>query len=355
MSLMISLSPLPRLPPLPPIPTPVPIGREPEEIFPVVIIDKPVWLEIAEWVAGWLIENILRPGTEWFIGIVEWILAEIKVLKHNLFEILAELYETDLGFLFITAGTILLTTYLPQLIAVIKDSAIGNVIAKIQEWVKGGVGRLLELTAFVDLVAISDLLAVIWPMWRDLMGQLSEAISGIAEELGEGTGYVHAWISVVHGMVLTSNALLGVPAQASVIESFEKSEEFLRNASENFRRYAHDPGLIVRDIIETYYVPYATRIRDTQASLIESITTNRDEAVTLMGTVTDFRDRVDHWIGIQPAATAAIVEEKFGPLSSGLTRFIDDFITIVRPAIDASITILETRADRIEAANAVAA
>jgi len=173
--------------------------------------------------------------------------------------------------------------------------------------------------------------------------------------LGEGTGYIHAWVSVVHGLVLTSNALLGIEGKASELEAFEATESFLRNVSENFRRYAHDPGLIVRDIIETYYIPYAERIKDTQGELIESVATNRDHTLNLYSVMRDFEGSLTHFIAIQPIETAAIVEEKLGPLRDSLGGFLDNFQMNILPAIEESLSALERRADWIEAANASAA
>jgi len=354
-SLMTSLQPLPPLPPIQiEVFEPVPYWEEPEEVFPSEI-DAPLWLEVGYLLVEWVIENAVVPLVEEIVDLVTWMEAEVAVIKHEVYLFLAEVYKTDLGFLLITIGTMLLSIYLPQWIEAFKESTIGQILKRIQDWMGEGLGRILELMAFVDLVAISEIMEVVWPLWRDLMGQLSAAISGLAGELAEGTGYIHAWVSVVYGLVLTSNSLLGIDSKVSAVEALEKSEEFTRNVSENFRRYAHDPGLIVSDIIENYYVPYANRIKDGQLSLIESITTNRDTAVDLMADFTYLNDSLEHFIRIQPAETAAIVAEKLGPISDSLNNFVDGFNQIVLPGVNGLLAALETRADRIEAANASAA
>lgn len=355
MSLTDSLVPFEPLPPIQvDVPVPVPTGQEPEEIFPTVEVE-PWWMFIVEAAVDFLVDFVLRPAIEAVIEAVEWMIAELRYWKHLFFELLAELYDTNLGFLMLTVATIVAAIYIPQLVLLIKDSSIGKLISSIFDWVKKSTGRLLELIGFIDLVAISQMLEVVWPEWRTLMAQLSDVTSALAEELGQGSAYISAWFSTVHSFALLGVSFLDIDPRAAELRAFEETDSFLKHINENFRKYAHDPGLIIRDIIENIYIPYAIEFQDGQQDVIKSVGENRDTIWTHYSLLKDLEDNLVHFIEIQPEETAAIVEAKLGPIAESLGSFLDDFATNVLPRIDGALTVLNQRADWIEQANKSAA
>lgn len=333
---------------------PVPIGEEPEEVFPTVEAE-PWWWFIVEATVDFLVDVVLRPAIEAVIEAVEWMIEELRYWKKLFFELLADLYDTNLGFLMLTVATIVAAVYIPQLVALIKDSSIGKVIGSIFDWVKKSTGRLLELIGFIDLVAISQMLEVIWPEWRTLMAQLSDVTSSLAEELGQGSAYISAWFSTVHSFALLGISFLDIDPRAAELRAFEETDAFLKHINENFRKYVHDPGLIIRDIIENIYIPYATEFKDGQQDVIKSVGENRDTIWTHYSLLKNLEDNLVHFIAIQPEETAAIVTRKLGPIAESLGSFLDDFAVNILPRIDSALSTLEQRADRIEAANKSAA
>lgn len=187
------------------------------------------------------------------------------------------------------------------------------------------------------------------------MAQLSDVTSALAEELGQGSAYISAWFSTVHSFALLGISFLDIDPKAAELRAFEETDAFLKHINENFRRYSHDPGLIIRDIIEHIYIPYATEFRDGQQGVIEGITENQNTILTHYGLLKDLEDNLVHFIAIQPEETAAIVEAKLGPIAESLGDFLDDFAETILPGIQGALTVLEQRADWIEAANASAA
>jgi len=354
-SLIISLQPLP--PSLPPVIIPEIVEVTPTPIveYPIEEEREPWWVDIAVWIGNWIVDTVLRPATEWFVELINWITDELRYWKHLFFEALADLYETDLGFLYIALGTILIGVYAPQIIAKIAASGFGLAIKNITAWIKEKIGNILNLAAIEDILAINEMAKLFWPEWRDLMSMLSDATSALAEELGQGSAYISAWFSTVHAFALLGTSFLDIEPEAAELQAFEETESFLKKINEKFRDYSHNPGQIVRDIIDELYIPHATQFKDAQQGLIDTVGQARTDIDNTFDLIQDAHDTLDHFIGIQPEETAAIVEEKLGPIRDGLDVFIYEYRVNVLPKIEGTITILENRAAMIEERNAILA
>ena len=355
MSLTLSYEvPTPSLPPviIPEIVavTPVPTVEVPEEEE-----REPWWVDIAAWIGNWIVDTFLRPATEWFVELINWITDELRYWKHLFFEALADLYETDLGFLYIALGTILIVVYAPQIIAKIAASGFGLAIKKVADWIKEKIGNILNLAAIEDILALNEMAKLFWPEWRDLMSMLSNATSALAEELGQGSAYISAWFSTVHAFALLGTSFLDIEPEAAELQAFEETESFLKKINEKFRDYSHHPGQIVRDIIDELYIPHATQFKDSQQGLIDTVGQARTDIDNTFDLITAAQESLDHFIGIQPDETAAIVEKKLGPISEALGDLIYEYRLEVLPRIDGTLEILENRADMIEERNAILA
>ena len=355
MSLTISLQPLPPL--LPPVIIPEIVEVTPTPIveYPIEEEREPWWVDIAAWIGNWIVDTVLRPATEWFVELINWITDELRYWKHLFFEALADLYETDLGFLYIALGTILVGVYAPQIIAKIASSGFGLAIKNITAWIKEKIGNILNLAAIEDILALNEMAKLFWPEWRELMSMLSDATSALAEELGQGSAYISAWFSTVHAFALLGTSFLDIEPEAAELQAFEETESFLKKINEKFRDYSHNPGQIVRDIIDELYIPHATQFKDAQQALIGTVADARDDINETFDLIQNAHDTLEHFIGIQPEETAAIVEEKLGPIRDGLDDFIYEYRLNVLPKIEGTIKILEDRADMIEKRNAILA
>jgi len=354
-SLIISLQPLP--PSLPPVIVPeIWEVMPPEAAAPVVPEEpEPWWWDIATWIGSEIEETVVRPAVEWLVELIEWVVDELRYWKHVFFQALAELYATDLGFLYITIGTILIGVYAPQIIARIAESGFGLAIKNITAWIKEKIGNILNLAAIEDILALNEMAKLFWPEWRDLMSMLSDATSALAEELGQGSAYISAWFSTVHAFALLGTSFLDIEPEAAELQAFEETESFLKKINEKFRDYSHNPGQIVRDIIDELYIPHATQFKDAQQGLIDTVGQARDDINETFDLIEAANEALTHFIGIQPDETAAIVEKKLGPLRDSLDDFIYEYRVNVLPKIEGTITILENRASMIEERNAILA
>jgi len=148
---------------------------------------------------------------------------------------------------------------------------------------------------------------------------------------------------------------LDIEPEAAELQAFEETESFLKKINEKFRDYSHNPGQIVRDIIDELYIPHATQFKDAQQGLIDTVGQARDDINETFDLIEAANEALTHFIGIQPDETAAIVEEKLGPLRDSLGDFIYEYRVNVLPKIEGTITILENRAAMIEERNAILA
>ena len=355
MSLIVSLKP-PTLS-LPPVIIPEIWEVMPEEVAPPVTLEEPepAWVDLVGWIGEQVVDYAVRPAMEWLVELIEWVVDELRYWKKMFFEALAELYATDLGFLYITIGTILIGVYAPQIISRIAASGFGLAIKNITAWIKEKIGNILNLAAIEDILALNEMAKLFWPEWRDLMSMLSDATSALAEELGQGSAYISAWFSTVHAFALLGTSFLDIEPEAAELQAFEETESFLKKINEKFRDYSHNPGRIVRDIIDELYIPHATQFKDSQQALIGTVADARDDIDNTFDLIKDANDALTHFIGIQPEETAAIVEEKLGPIRDGLDDFIYEYRVNVLPKIEGTLKILEDRADMIEERNAILA
>lgn len=306
-------------------------------------------------IADWIVDEIIRPAIESAVWLINWIKAELHYWTYEAVKWLTEFTKTTEGMLVTLAVVIGVAILAPQAIAALAESKIGLAIKKIVDWTKEKVGNILETIHFVDLLAIHQVLLVVWPTWGEIFTPFQDAISALAEQLGQGTGYIHAWLNVGHGLSLVGTSLLGIDPKIGEIRAMEKSMDFMKTIDEKFRNYAHDPGLLTRDIVETFYIPYAEEIRDTQGSTIASIKATREYTLTLNSSIHNLDSAFDNLI----SATLPEFREQMEENLSGMREVFDGFSEyiegVILPKINLAFDVLSERADYLERANAIAA
>lgn len=301
-----------------------------------------------------IIESIVRPAIEGAIWLIDFIRAELRYWTYEAMKFLAELTSTTEGMIVTLALTIVAAVTIPQLIAKFMTTSVGLFITKMVEWVGEKAGNILEAIHFVDLIAVHQVLLAIWPQWRELFTQFSDAISALAEQLGQGSGYIHAWLSVAHGLSMVGTSLLGIDPKVGEIRAMETSQNFMKRLDERFRTYSHDPGEIVVDIINDVYIPYAEEIRDTHTGTIEAIKDTRDYTLTLDQNLNKLDDAIQNLIEATIPELRGKMAENFSGLREVISFYTDWLEGTVLPGIDLSINVLEERADRLERSNEVA-
>jgi len=330
----------------PTMPEGTPVEEEPEQVG---------WfLALLKLAADWIIEEIVRPALEGAVWLLKWIRAELRYWTYEAIKAITELTETTEGLIVVLVAVVALSIFVPQVAAAFMETTVGLFLAKMVEWTKEKVGNILEAIHFVDLVSIHQALMVIWPTWREMWTPFADAVSALSEQLGQGTGYIHAWLSVAHGLSMVGTSLLGMDPKLGELRAVEDSQTFMANLDKKFREYAHDPGLIVTDMIEDLYIPYATEIRDTQGATLEAIQDGRQQILNTNMALTEldraFQSVIDN--------TLPEFQEQMEENLKGIREVIDqysDWITVdILPYFDYTISILDERQRALEQANAVA-
>lgn len=349
--LAVGLQPLPTIPEPPFEPGTIPgEGEETPEYGWFVNLVKAALKVLADW----LIEAIIRPALENAAWLITWIKEELRYWKYEAMKWLTEVTSTTEGLIVVLALVLAASVTIPQLVGKIAASSVGLAIKKLVGWTKEKLGNVLEAIHFVDLVAVHEALLVLWPEWRDMWSQFSDAVSALAEQLGQGSGYIHAWLSTAHGLSMIGTSLLGLEPEIGELRAVEKSQEFFATIDAKMHQYAHDPGIIITDIIDSIYVPYANEIRDTQTGLIESTKDARDRVLDL-----------DNALRVTDAGLQAIIDntvpelrERMADNLAGMRDVVHQYQewveTWLLPPLEAAITSLSLRADYLEQANAVA-
>jgi len=184
-----------------------------------------------------------------------------------------------------------------------------------------------------------------------MMSQLSDVVSALAEELGQGTGYIHAYFSVIHGTALTINAFTGADPELGELAAFEHTNTLLTDINKNFRKYAHDPGSIVTDIIDYMIDHQGGELRDAQTATIDAIRDNYNRVKAVNDALHDFQGRIEHFISIQPEEMQKIVSERLQPIVDTLSDALYVMDTQIMPKIDSIIDALELQSERQERIN----
>jgi len=292
---------------------------------------------------AWLVEEVMKSAAELIATAIENAVAELRYWKMRFFEVLADWLGEDLGWLLAVGLTIGLAILFPKIKAFISGSAISAAYKGIIESIRTGIAKVSELIHLVDLDAINKVLRVVWPEWREASNRINDAISAMSEELGQGTAYIHAYFSVVHGLAMVGSSFTGFPVEAAELRAFEDTDKQLRRIHDRFREYAHDPSKIVRDIIEEIYIPYATEISGYQQGTLTEIEASKAMISDFNISLGALDGALEHFIAIQPDAMSAVITERLGPFAELISGLHDDITITILPMLTGLSDAVEAR------------
>lgn len=309
-----------------------------------------IWRAIRKAIA-WLIDVIIRPFVDWVTKAIAWLTDQLRYWKHKFFELLAKWLENDVFFLGVIVATIALAIYWPKIVAWLTQTSLALMLKGLWEDVKKGVASILDLIHIIELDTINTMLKILWPEWRALMTQLSDVASALAEELGQGSAYIHAYFSVVHGLAIVSNSFIGADPELAEMQAFEDTSAALVRINDRFKRYNENPGELIRDLIEEVYLPYGENIRDAQGATIKEIRDNYNRVQEVNVAMHVLEDSLTHFIKIQPEAMAAIVSARLQPFVDSLTDALYVMDTEIMPKINGIIEAIELQSERQQILN----
>lgn len=302
-------------------------------------------------VTGWIKDNIVEPVVDWVKQLIDDTRTFITIWKHEFRQLLASWLENDWFFLAAVAMTVGVAFYFPAIKEWVGKWSITILLKAAWEDVKEGFTDILDFIHIIDLDTVNTILKVLWPDWRDMMGQLSEVASALAEELGEGSAYFHAYFSVIHGLALVENAIIGTDPKLAEMQAFEDTNTALIKINDKFWDYAENPGQVVSDIIEDFYLPRAENLRIAQQDQMDSIRDNRDRVVEINTALHDFDNRLTHFIEIQPDELQEIISDRLQPISDALGDALWVMDTEIMPRINAIVDALALQTERQQTIN----
>ena len=301
---------------------------------------------IKDWVSNavsWLVDKVLRPVINWITDAINWVIDELRYWKHKAFELLAKWLDNDWFFLGAVLFTITAAVLWPKILTWLSNLSIVAWMKGLWESIKKGMASILDFVHILDLQLINSILKVVWPEWRDMMGQLSDVTSALFEELGQGAAYGHAYFSVVHSLAMLQHSFSGTPMELAEMQAFEETSGYLTRVNDRFRDYSHNPGHFSRDIIEEIYIPYANTIQDAQQQELDEIRNNRDRVAEINKSVGSLANTLENFIAIQPEEMADVVERRLGPVAEALQSVYDTVKNDVLPRINGIVSAIEVR------------
>jgi len=308
---------------------------------------KRIWKRVTKWVR----EKLIAPLVDWIKQLFEDTSAYWKIWKYELSKLVSKWLENDWFFLGAVAATIALAFFFPAISAWVGKLSITLLLKAAWEDVKDGMVDVLDFIHIVELDAINTILKILWPDWRVMMAQLADVTSDLAEALGEGSGYIHAYFGVIHSLAIVEHSFLGTDPKLAELAVFEDTNKVLTKIDKKFNEYVYSPGLIVKDIIDDFYLPRAENIRIGQQDTLDSIRTNRDRAVEITTALHTLDDSLIHFIEIQPDEMKSIIDERLGPVSEALGSVLETIDVDILPKIDGIIEAVELREERQDTIN----
>ena len=308
---------------------------------------KDAWNNVTDWVH----DNIVKPVVDWTTQLIQDTTTLIRILRHEAHALLAKWLENDWFFFGVIAATVAAAFLWPKIVTWVGKLSVTVVLKEAWEDVKAGMVEVLDFIHIIEIDAINTVLKILWPVWKAAMGQIADVTSLLAQELGKGTEYIHAYFSVLHGIAIVENAFIGTDPKLAEMQAFEDMDAGLRKIDEKFWTYAENPSLIVGDIIDDFYLPRAENIRIAQQDVIDSARESRDKIVTINTALHDFEGRLTHFIEMTPEDLQEIISDRLQPIADALADALFVMDTQIMPIVNGIIDTLALREERQQTIN----
>ena len=301
-----------------------------------------IWDSIKKAVRN-LFEWLIRPIVNWIRDLIEDIVVWIRVLKHELTKWIASWLDSDLGLLLAVVATVATIVWLPQIVGVVNAAINFLSINKIIDWIKKQAGKFANWIHLIDLDCMHKILLAIWGDYRKACASLARAVSSLAEELGEGSGYIHAYFAGLRGITYNTYAILGLPPEAAELQVYNETANFFKKIDDRFARYARDPQLVAADFITDVMIPQATQMQQINQQRNEEIVDHYNRINQIESGVVGLRDTVTTFVSEMPDEIKTVLERRLAPVLDVMNDWIDTIELEVMPAIDGVKAALDQR------------
>jgi len=312
---------------------------------------------IKDWVNSmfrWFKNNVLMPIINWITDLINKITAELRAMRHQLAKDVAKWLDNDFRFVITVIAVIALGFVWPAIWKKLLAAKEKLMMSAIVQSIKEGDNSIISANLWINMQTLHLILKVTWNDYKEMMGDFAQAVAGLADELGEGSGYILAYFQLNYAIAFNTGALIGMSPETSELTAYAEVADFTRKVDGNFRRYAYDPGLIYKDFLEYVVIPSAQRQADAQGALVNEVRQNYERNVEMDMAITNMETAVDDFIEAMPPEIAEQIEARWAPIRTWMEDnyhfLVDEVLEITKGIKEA----LELRQKQVEEANAYA-
>lgn len=287
----------------------------------------------------WLYEKVIQPAVNWLRDAIENIVTALRIFRHNMKAKLAEWLENDWFFLAFVTLIVAGVYYIPKIMVKMQSWIVKIWIESMAIKIKEAVVNVIDVNLYIDIVTLHKVMMVVWGEYRETAYAFADAVSQLAAELGEGSGYLHAYFAALRGIMHGTNAILGGDPLQTEIECYGRTAAFFEKANDRFARYARDPGRLIYDFLNEVLIPAATENRDISQAQMDEIRNNRNRLVEIDEGQKELQTSLDTFIELQPNVIEEQIRERWDPINEAWieiqTVFFGEMMRVVNGVVDA--------------------
>jgi hypothetical protein len=262
---------------------------------------------------------------------IEEITYRLRVFRHKLHEKLAEWLENDWFFFAFIAAIAAAVIFSSQIKAFFQNVKLFQTLKTIVEKIKEGKIAIHRLNLIIDLKLMHQISKVFFEEYREVMAAFSEAVSQLCAELGEGSGYLHAYFAAARGVKMGAGAVLGLDMEVVEASWYNDTTDFLRRANEDFRRYAREPGLLYYDFMNWQLRNAYDDFREVRQAEVDEVRKAHERVTEIDHGLTAIQVNVDRFIQNLPGEIREQFEARWGPAREYILELIEMFNSTIVP------------------------
>ena len=292
-------------------------------------------------IGDWIGDYIFDPVVEWVTDTIAGLKVGWRVFWHRAKGKLAEWLDNDYLFMLFLVAIVVTLIFLPNIAAWIGGTGLTESVSAAVKSIETGIVKLTGVKFWIDLKFIDTISKIFWTEYRDARSSMTNALSSLASDFGEGTGFLNALMESARGVYLGTAAIIGLPPATAEAEWYTDAAKFTKKIDDHFNRYAKDPGSIYYDFVNEVLLPRASELTTVQQSELDEIRESRDRLVQFEGGLELVRQSVDDFVVLMPAAIEAQFERRW----DDVRPYIDDAIEVLTveiiPRFEATVAAFE--------------
>jgi len=307
-----------------------------------------LWDAIKDALAS-LLRAIVTPIVEAFTALLN----EAKYWKHQAVKLLAKWMKTDLGFIAIMATIVVVAIYLPKLIELWTKLMQSAIVTKIVAAVKAEVLAIVNIKIAIDLKMLSDMLKIVWPEWKTMTDQVNALIAAWAEELGQGSGFIHSYFAAAYAMSYSTVLITGIDPRLAGIEWYERARKETKRIDDKFKKYAHAPETLFTDLIDSWLIPMAEEGTELRNSELAVQRERWERVLAVEASVIEAKQSIDRFVEELPEEIRAEFNKRWESFSASFDEAVKHLQYYLVDRVNNILAVLaerEGRLDRLEEA-----